>query len=78
MVYRVAPAPIPDVCFWKWANGFMTPTVIADDLPYWTAGENGKPHLIVPYTLDANDMRFSNPARLYQRRAIFSIPKRQL
>ena len=34
----------------------------ADDLPYWTAGENGKPHLIVPYTLDANDMRFSNPA----------------
>ena len=24
----VAPAPIPDVCFWKWANGFMTPTVM--------------------------------------------------
>ena len=30
----------------------------ADDLPYWvTAG--GKPHLVVPYTLDANDMRFA-------------------
>jgi peptidoglycan/xylan/chitin deacetylase (PgdA/CDA1 family) len=32
----------------------------ADDLPYWIAGPNG-PHLIVPYTLDANDMRFASP-----------------
>ena len=30
----------------------------ADDLPYWVAGANG-PHLIIPYTLDANDMRFA-------------------
>ena len=30
----------------------------ADDLPYWVAGKN-KPHLVVPYTLDANDMRFA-------------------
>ena len=29
-----------------------------DDLPYWTVVE-GKPQLIVPYTLDANDMRFA-------------------
>ncbi|HQS03919.1 MAG: allantoinase [Halothiobacillus sp. 24-54-40] len=29
----------------------------ADDLPYWVPGA-GKPHLIVPYTLDVNDMRF--------------------
>jgi putative urate catabolism protein len=32
----------------------------ADDLPYWVDGPN-KPHLIVPYTLDANDMRFATP-----------------
>jgi putative urate catabolism protein len=32
----------------------------ADDLPYWVAGPSG-PHLIIPYTLDANDMRFINP-----------------
>ncbi len=32
----------------------------ADDLPYWVQGPKG-PHLIVPYTLDANDMRFSTP-----------------
>jgi putative urate catabolism protein len=31
----------------------------ADDLPYWVAGPSG-PHLIIPYTLDANDMRFIN------------------
>ena len=32
----------------------------ADDLPYWIDGPKGK-HLIVPYTLDANDMRFATP-----------------
>ena len=32
----------------------------ADDLPYWINGPNG-PHLIIPYALDANDMRFINP-----------------
>ena len=32
----------------------------ADELPYWVDGPHG-PHLIVPYTLDANDMRFATP-----------------
>ena len=32
----------------------------ADDLPYWVRGQKG-PHLIIPYSLDANDMRFINP-----------------
>ena len=38
----------------------------ADDLPYWTEVEIGGetqrrhvPHLVVPYTLDTNDMRFA-------------------
>ena len=34
----------------------------ADDLPYWTeieAAGRRVPHLIVPYTLDSNDMRFA-------------------
>lgn len=31
-----------------------------DDLPYWhTEGE--KPQLVIPYTLDVNDMRFATP-----------------
>ena len=30
----------------------------ADDLPYWQT-VSGKPHLVVPYTLDCNDMRFA-------------------
>jgi allantoinase len=40
----------------------------ADDLPYWTdvevGGDTGRrqvPHLVVPYTLDTNDMRFATP-----------------
>jgi putative urate catabolism protein len=31
-----------------------------DDLPYWVI-EAEKPHLVVPYTLDCNDMRFATP-----------------
>ncbi|MGB7620451.1 MAG: allantoinase PuuE [Pseudolabrys sp.] len=31
----------------------------SDDLPYWVKGPKG-PHLIIPYTLDVNDMRFIN------------------
>jgi allantoinase len=30
----------------------------ADDLPYWLEVE-GQPHLVIPYTLDNNDMRFA-------------------
>jgi len=32
----------------------------ADDLPYWIH-DFGKPHLVIPYTLDNNDMKFGNP-----------------
>ncbi|SDH58731.1 putative urate catabolism protein [Vibrio xiamenensis] len=36
-----------------------------DDLPFWTqvqstAGQT-RPHLVIPYTLDTNDMRFASP-----------------
>ncbi|MEM7773023.1 MAG: allantoinase PuuE [Cyanobacteria bacterium P01_A01_bin.37] len=31
----------------------------ADDLPYWNY-DYGKPHLVIPYTLDNNDMRFAS------------------
>jgi allantoinase len=31
----------------------------ADDLPYWVDGQSDVPHLVVPYTLDNNDMRFA-------------------
>lgn len=31
-----------------------------DDLPYWEpVTPTGKPHLVIPYTLDTNDMRFT-------------------
>ena len=42
------------------AGGFLySCDSYADDLPYWIAGPAG-PHLIIPYSLDANDMRFVN------------------
>ncbi|MXW48293.1 MAG: allantoinase, partial [Gammaproteobacteria bacterium] len=28
--------------------------------PFWDSS-HGRPHLVVPYTLDANDMRFATP-----------------
>jgi peptidoglycan/xylan/chitin deacetylase (PgdA/CDA1 family) len=40
-------------------GGFLyTSDVYSDDLPYWLNGPRG-PFLAIPYTLDANDMRFA-------------------
>jgi len=33
----------------------------SDDLPFWSRIETERPHLVVPYTLDTNDMRFATP-----------------
>ncbi|MBC8259577.1 MAG: allantoinase PuuE [SAR324 cluster bacterium] len=44
------------------AGGFLYDAdSYADDLPYWVETQLGKPHLVVPYTLDTNDMRFASP-----------------
>lgn len=41
------------------AGGFLYDAdSYADDLPYWTH-DYGQPHLVIPYTLDSNDMRFA-------------------
>jgi putative urate catabolism protein len=39
--------------FLYWSDSY------ADDLPYWLRREGFAPLLVVPYTLDANDMRFA-------------------
>ena len=42
-------------------GGFLySSDAYADDLPYWVTGPNG-PFLVIPYTLDTNDMRFATP-----------------
>ncbi len=42
-------------------GGFLyTSDIYSDDLPYWITGERGR-LLAIPYTLDANDMRFATP-----------------
>ena len=46
----------------------------ADDLPYWMAGQHG-PQLIVPYTLDANDMRFAPGAGFTEGDQFFTYLK---
>lgn len=41
------------------AGGFLyNADSYADDLPYWDT-QYGEPQLMIPYTLDANDMRFA-------------------
>ena len=42
------------------ATGFWAADSYADDLPYWRGTQWGD-QLVVPYTLDANDMRFATP-----------------
>jgi len=47
-----------------------------DDLPFWMkvrkTGGSVVPHLVVPYTLDANDMRFSLPQGFAQAEDFFA------
>jgi putative urate catabolism protein len=41
------------------AGGFLYDSDdYSDDLPFWVRGPDG-PHLVIPYTLDSNDMRFA-------------------
>ncbi len=43
------------------AGGFLYDSdAYNDDLPYWVRVA-GKPHLVIPYTLDNNDMKFGMP-----------------
>jgi putative urate catabolism protein len=46
----------------------------ADDLPYWDYSY-GKAQLMVPYTLDANDMRFATPQGFNSGRQFFDYLK---
>jgi allantoinase len=46
----------------------------ADDLPYWEL-VGGKPHLVVPYTLDNNDMKFAGYAGFNQGNDFFTYLK---
>ena len=41
-----------------------------DDLPYWVL-ESGRPHLVVPYTLDVNDMKFATAQGFNQGQDFF-------
>lgn len=43
------------------AGGFLYDSDdYSDELPFWVEAA-GRPHLVVPYTLDANDARFATP-----------------
>ena len=55
-------APGPTRAGWWWEEGgfLYDADDYNDDLPFWTVVA-GRPHLVVPYTLDANDMRFVTP-----------------
>ncbi|MFR9749681.1 allantoinase PuuE [Nocardia sp. 004] len=46
----------------------------ADDLPYWVK-VGDQDHLVVPYTLEANDMRFSSPAGFANGEEFFTYLK---
>jgi putative urate catabolism protein len=43
----------------------------SDDLPFWTSVA-GRQHLVVPYTLDANDMRFATPQGFHTGEQFFT------
>jgi len=45
-----------------------------DDLPYWVT-EAGRPHLVVPYTLDVNDMKFGTAQGFNQGQDFFTYAR---
>ena len=49
----------------------------ADDLPYWIRSGRSEPHLVIPYTLDANDMRFVNPQGFGGGEEFYHLSQRQ-
>lgn len=47
-----------------------------DDLPYWEPDTpTGKPHLVIPYTLDTNDMRFTQVQGFHTAEQFFQYLK---
>ena len=46
----------------------------ADDLPYWVEGPSA-PHLVIPYTLDTNDMRFATAQGFHTGEQFFTYLK---
>ncbi|MCM0018683.1 MAG: polysaccharide deacetylase family protein [Tagaea sp.] len=46
----------------------------ADELPYWNL-EHGRPHLVIPYSIDTNDTKFANPAGFGNGEAFLSYLK---
>lgn len=46
-----------------------------DDLPYWERSPAGKPHLVIPYTLDTNDMRFTQAQGFHTSEQFFQYLK---
>jgi len=60
-------------CLVQEAGGFLYDAdSYADDLPYWVKTPAGDPHLVVPYTLDTNDMRFASPQGFNSGEQFFS------
>ena len=56
-------------------GGFVyTADTYADELPYWMAPPHGR-QLIVPYTLDANDMRFAVAPGVFAAEQFFGYLK---
>jgi peptidoglycan/xylan/chitin deacetylase (PgdA/CDA1 family) len=53
----------------------------SDDLPWYDTryrDKSGKPQLVVPYTLDANDMRFRHPPGIQLGRPVLRLPQGRL
>jgi putative urate catabolism protein len=59
----------------KAEGGFLYDSdTYCDDLPYWEPGPNG-PHLVIPYSLETNDMRFANAPGFTESEQFFQYLK---
>ena len=59
----------------KAEGGFLYDSdTYADDLPYWEGGPKGS-HLVIPYSLETNDMRFANAPGFTESEQFFTYLK---
>ena len=60
LVHRAAPRSTRSSSRWRRAASSTPPTSMPTTCPTGSTGRRG-PFLVIPYTLDANDMRFATP-----------------
>ena len=77
LVHRPRLGKLARSSSWRRAASSIRRTPMPTTCPTGSRGPKG-PHLVIPYSLDANDMRFTNAAGLFRQRRVLRLSARRL